>query len=831
MSEGARSDFASSLDTLPGVSSFEWSSQTDCTRLSDRARSLLGVASPISTDQFFNRIHPDDRIRIEAETITFLETGGNRTEEFRFIRPDGKVVHLISHASLVRSHSSGHDLVSGIFIDVTEARENDRIGGMPECQLLGSYVYDVRHGESVWCPALRQLLLCPADGLITRETMRRHIHPSDRDWVTGSMDAITRRPGPYELSYRLVLPDGRTLWVRDAGRAHATREQATGKVDRVTGTLTDIVRQTTGPTSHLKLASDEFWRLIDTAPVGVYAVDADLRMVRINRTGMAAFSEIDDLIGRDIGEVLNILWDDPFASYAVTQFRKTLDTGTPYYAEPVIQDRADRKVLEAYDWSIERTILDDGEPGVLCYFYDLSERVRDERALEEQQKKLGLAYSAAQMGAWEVNLVTQEVSGTAQLAKLFGQPGYSGDMSQLWRNSIHPEDRRRVETAFEKAARRAGGLEVDFRILIGADEVRYLAAKGEVVRNDEGRALRVIGVIQDITAVKETEMSLRQSESQLRTVIDSTLAFVGVLGPDGRVAEINQPALDFGGLARGDVIGKKFWETPWWAYKDEIAEQCRQAVAKAQTGEPERFDVVVRGKGDQLITVDVLIMPIFDEDGRLVRLVASGFDVSAREEARAHATLLMGEINHRTKNILTLVQAVARQTARGGTEGFLDRFETRLRALSRAQDLLLDGGSDRIDLHSLAGSQLDHFRDLLDTRIHLSGPPIELSAQAAQAVGMALHELATNAGKYGALSNENGRVTVSWDVQPKTNSFDIRWAEHDGPTVSAPRSKGFGSTVIDQMTSSALNATVSLDYAPGGVRWHLTCALEALKQS
>ncbi|MFX0544443.1 PAS domain-containing protein [Roseovarius sp. S1116L3] len=831
MGESAQMSISGSLDTLPGVSTFVWSSRTDCTVLSDRAQSLLGVPSPISTDEFFGRVHPDDRIGMEAETITFLEAGGERTQEFRFVRPDGKVLHLILHASFVRAPGSGHDVVRGIFIDVTEARENDPISAVPECELLGSYDFDVRTGMSVWSPSLRGMLLNPSDSPIDIKTIHRYIHPEDREWVTGSMAAIMRRSGPYEFSFRLVLPDGRTLWVRDTGRAHAARIPAIGKVDRVTGTLTDITRQATGPTSHLKLASDAFWRLIDTAPVGVYAVDADLRMVRINKTGLAAFFEIDDLIGRDIGEVLNILWDDPFASHAVTQFQNTLDTGMSYYAEPVIQDRADRKVLEAYDWSIERTILDDGQPGVLCYFYDLSERVRGERALEEQQKKLGLAYDAAQMGAWEVNLVTQEVSGTAQLANLFGQPGYSGDLGQLWRNSIHPEDRRRVEAAFEKAARREGVLEVDFRIVIDADEVRYLAAKGEVVRRDEGRPVRVIGVIQDITKAKETEISLRQSESQLRTVIDSTLAFVGVLDPDGRVAEVNQPALDFGGLTREDVIGKAFWETPWWAYKAEIAEQCRQAVAKAQTGQAERFDVVVRGKDDRLITVDVLIMPIFDEDGRLVRLVASGFDVLAREEARAHATLLMGEINHRTKNILTLVQAVARQTARGGTEGFLDRFETRLRALSRAQDLLLDGGSDRINLQKLAGSQLDHFRDLLDTRIHLSGPPVELSAQAAQAVGMALHELATNAGKYGALSNETGRVNVSWDVQPERETFEIRWAEHDGPPVAPPKAKGFGSTVIDQMTSSALDATVSLDYAPGGVRWQLTCALEALKQS
>lgn len=236
------------------------------------------------------------------------------------------------------------------------------------------------------------------------------------------------------------------------------------------------------------------------------------------------------------------------------------------------------------------------------------------------------------------------------------------------------------------------------------------------------------------------------------------------------------------------------------------------------------------GAGNRLITIDFMLAPVFNDAGDLQMLVASGFDISEREEARERERALMGEINHRTKNVLTLVQVLARQTARGGLVDFVGRFEERVNALAKAQDLLFQSTADRVDLRDLAGSHLGHFRDLMDTRIRLTGPSVDLGPQAAQAIGMALHELATNADKYGALSSDDGRVDVTWEVQPDVGTFEIRWAEHDGPPVVPPEAKGFGSTVIDQVTRSVLDAEVQLDYAPDGVKWRLACALGALTE-
>ncbi len=189
----------------------------------------------------------------------------------------------------------------------------------------------------------------------------------------------------------------------------------------------------------------------------------------------------------------------------------------------------------------------------------------------------------------------------------------------------------------------------------------------------------------------------------------------------------------------------------------------------------------------------------------------------------------MHEVNHRAKNMLTLVQAVARATAAREPEDFIGRFNERIRALAANQDLLVQNGWQGVDVEQLVRAQLAHFADLVGSRIAVDGPRLRLHAAAAQAIGLALHELATNAAKYGALSVDAGRVDVGWRLEGDT--FTMSWTERNGPRVSPPERRGFGSTVVDSMAKLSVGGEVQLDYAPSGVTWRLTCraanALEA----
>jgi two-component sensor histidine kinase len=215
-------------------------------------------------------------------------------------------------------------------------------------------------------------------------------------------------------------------------------------------------------------------------------------------------------------------------------------------------------------------------------------------------------------------------------------------------------------------------------------------------------------------------------------------------------------------------------------------------------------------------------------DGRS-GVVCYFYDLSERQRHEEHVKLLMQELNHRSKNMLSLIQAIARQTAAGGTESFLPKFEMRLRALAASQDLLLEHSWTSVPLNEVVRNQLAHLADALDERIMLEGPPLSLTPAAAQALGLALHELATNATKYGSLSRESGQVTIGWEIGmngPEAPRFSIVWEERGGPPVTVPNRCGLGTSVMTRMVEMNLGGEVALDYPRSGLVWRLNCPAE-----
>lgn len=192
-----------------------------------------------------------------------------------------------------------------------------------------------------------------------------------------------------------------------------------------------------------------------------------------------------------------------------------------------------------------------------------------------------------------------------------------------------------------------------------------------------------------------------------------------------------------------------------------------------------------------------------------------------REQAEQQILLLMREVNHRSKNMLAVVQAIARQMPSKDPKQFVRQFSDRIVGLAASQDLLIESNWQGVRVADLVRSQLALFRELIGTRIEISGPPVRLQPPAAQAIGMALHELATNASKYGALSDENGQVAVSWQLKGagEEQEFVLEWREKDGPPVVPPERRGFGHTIMVAMVEKSLDATVTVEYAESGFVW------------
>jgi two-component sensor histidine kinase len=200
----------------------------------------------------------------------------------------------------------------------------------------------------------------------------------------------------------------------------------------------------------------------------------------------------------------------------------------------------------------------------------------------------------------------------------------------------------------------------------------------------------------------------------------------------------------------------------------------------------------------------------------------------AHKQAEQQIRLLMNEVNHRSKNLLSVVTAIAQQTAAFNPQEFVKKFSSRVQALAVNHDLLVKSQWRSIDASELIGGQLAHFGDLVGKRILFDGPPIRVSSAAAQSIGMVVHELSTNTVKYGALSGEEGRIDIGWEIDSSGAEpvFSICWTERNGPPIAAPTHRGFGTTVVTKMVEMSLDGETVLDYTSTGLIWRLGCPLK-----
>jgi PAS domain S-box-containing protein len=323
----------------------------------------------------------------------------------------------------------------------------------------------------------------------------------------------------------------------------------------------------------------------------------------------------------------------------------------------------------------------------------------------------------------------------------------------------------------------------------------------------------------DISRIRSLESEQRRLTEELGTAVqryDTALrgSNVSVFTQDLQLRYVSLSKSLFG-RDSSEIIGKTDDEI----LPKESAASLRTVKREVlSNGHPRDAEVRIDG-GAGVHWYDLHIEPLRDVTGGIVGLTCAAVDITERKESEAHLRLLMRELTHRSKNLLAVIQAMARQTARqGGTvANFLDRFGARLQALSRSHDLLIQESWHGASLQDLVRSQLGHYFDRDHPQVSLAGPDVHLRPEAAQSLGLALHELATNAAKYGALSRSRGRVAIEWSFM-QGGGLEIIWRETKGPKVGEPRRRGFGRMVIEHNLARALNAEVELCFQPDGLR-------------
>ena len=569
---------------------------------------------------------------------------------------------------------------------------------------------------------------------------------------------------------------------------------------------------------------DRLRSVLDSVPVGVLAVAPSGRLVFANAAVPRVFRRP---VARTEGGTVHLDWNlrqadgrpVPFPDSCIFE---VLRTGKPAQAEylTIGSDGDTRWVgLDATPLREENGHV--AAAVVLCT--DVHGRREAATALAESEARLRLAQEAAGMGVFERDLRTGRAYWSPSMFRIWGlDPARDPEMTDAdYISLLLPEDRavhmaRRDRMRTDATAQRYA---YEMRIRRpDTGEVRWIASRGEFVRDAEGRAILVRGTNHDITLQREAEQRLAESEARFRQLMDTVPVGVWVTDAEGRCTMVNRHWCQLTGQSEAAALGHGWADA---LHPEDVAEarQVLQEAVGRRAGLRAEFRLrCADGRDRWMLNTGE---PRFASDGAFAGHVGAVVDISERKETEERRALLAREVDHRAKNALAVVQSILRLTRVDDPSTFRAAVQGRIAALARAQTLLAREGWGGASLRNLVEEELAAYEPApgAAARALLDGPAVMLAPGAAQPLAMALHELATNAAKYGALSTIGGSVTVTWRRDRDTDGLTLVWTERGGPRVAGPpRRRGFGTSVIAGTVERQLGGRATTEWQRDGLR-------------
>lgn len=349
-------------------------------------------------------------------------------------------------------------------------------------------------------------------------------------------------------------------------------------------------------------------------------------------------------------------------------------------------------------------------------------------------------------------------------------------------------------------------------------------------RTLDARDADLVNLRQALAEAAASRAEADASAAFLSGVLASSADCITVLDLDAGLTFMSEGGRRAMEVADFSAIHHSPWPDLW---QGEAHAEAEAAVAQARAGRAARFQGLARTMRGRPLWWDVAVTPILDGTGKPERLLCVARDITAQRRLEEQQQLLNQELKHRLKNTLAMVQAVMNQTLRQSESlsEAQEALEARMMALGRAHGALLDIGDRGTEIHEVVrDALLPH--DGRASAFRIEGPSLRLSSRCALALTLALHELATNAAKYGALSAEGGRVSLRWRIQPPFDGngaiFHLCWQESGGPPTRPPARTGFGSFMIRRTLPGYFEGTASIDYRPEGLLYQLEGAVAAL---
>ncbi len=338
------------------------------------------------------------------------------------------------------------------------------------------------------------------------------------------------------------------------------------------------------------------------------------------------------------------------------------------------------------------------------------------------------------------------------------------------------------------------------------------------VRNAAGSIVGASNMARDVRGFLDQQRRLQESEERFRMLADNMAQLAWIARPDGHIFWYNKRWYDFTGTTLAQMEGWGWRSVHHPDHVDRVVRSFRESLEAAQDWE-DTFPM--RGADGRYRWFLSRALPIRDAAGQVSWWFGTNTDITEVREKTEQIRLLLMEVNHRSKNMLATVQALARRSAPDDPL-YVARLEERVRSLAINQDILVQREWREVPLAELVAAQLS-FIAAAPGALNAAGDDCALTPRAAEVVGMALHELATNSLKHGALSVPGGHVDIGWTCDPAAAAFSMEWRESGGPPVTPPTTQGFGTRLIRDVPQHNLEAQVTLDYRPEGLRWTLDC--------
>src|SRR5262245_61335656 len=457
---------------------------------------------------------------------------------------------------------------------------------------------------------------------------------------------------------------------------------------------------------------------------------------------------------------------------------------------------------------------------------DISEQKRAEQALAERNTQFELASKAAGVGSFVIDFPTGLVTLSPGCASIVGLPERTIEMSREdSRKLVHPEDLAQFDAARDEVfLKKQREFVVQLRIVRADDsEVRWIEARSMIVYGKDGQPVRIIAVLIDFTDRRLADQALSERNAQL--ALAGRAARVGRYAYDVDAGKLQISA----GYAAVHGLPEGTNETTIseWLARVHPEDRTREETFRNQMFAEKRTEStteyrIVRSDG-KVRWIERRNSISYDVDGHPKRVVGVSIDVTERKRAEERQRILLAELDHRVKNTLATVSSVVSQTAGGRTSvaNFVKALDGRLRSMATTHGLLSFGRWRGISLTELVQQELAPYATRHNTKV--CGPEVVLRPEAGQAMAMVLHELATNAAKYGALSTKQGRVSIRWER--RLNGHPLRlvleWQEFGGPPVVAPKKTGFGTSTIRDLIPYEFGGSVDLAFFSTGVQCRL----------